>query len=464
MICLLWLAVWQVGLLGELHTHASVWFPAAGLSFAALLVAGRSALLPLSIAAVLITFWAAAFYDIPLSLSEQLIAGLAFATAHLAPYSAGAWIVRRVSQYAPGQLPILILSFVLSALTTTLLATGLGMLALTSTGMMTPDEIAGTWFTYWIGDLAGVVVITPFFLPILRTLYPGSSFSLKAYLYANAHGHKGGILYAKALLNIAIVIVSMLLAATLNTMESAFAIFFLAVSHMWMACTESPLANVISLAFSSFLIAFLVALWSLTDYVMVYQFAIIVIASNVLFALALPKLVADNTELERRVGTDTLTSAASRDALFEHASHVFTRAEAAHRPVSVIIFDVDRFKQINDQHGHQAGDKALQCVCEAAREVLRPADILARFGGDEFVVLLPDTAPSVAGQIGQRLHAHINALTVLPCEMTISAGIASSRPGDTFEDVFERADNALYRAKHNGRNQTQGAATNNVKG
>ncbi|WP_218310611.1 sensor domain-containing diguanylate cyclase [Alteromonas antoniana] len=450
-VCVLWLLVFQIGRLGELEAHASVWFPAAGLTYAALLLAGAAALIPLTVAAIAITFWTTNYYQLDLTMTQNVIAGFAFAFAHLLPYYLGSVVMRFIANRFKGRLPVIILSFLLSALICSVLATIAVMVALSSTGMMPASDIRQTWFPFWIGDLAGVVVMTPVFLSALRYIYPDSRFSLKIYMYSDTARYSSSVGW-KLAVNLALILSSTLLAYGLGTEESAFAIFFLAIAHMWIACTESPFINAISLAMSSFLIAFMVAALGLEEFIMVYQFAIIVIASNALFGVALPKLVADNFELKRRISTDALTSAASREHLHQHADRVFMQAQQYDFPVSLIIIDVDEFKQINDTHGHQAGDDALRQLCLTANQLLRPTDMLARFGGDEFVVLLPDTADEEAAQISERLHSKINQID-LGFALTTSLGVATREQNEGFAEVFRRADSALYRAKKQGRDQ-----------
>lgn len=450
-ICLLWLIIWQVGRLGELETHASVWFPAAGLTYAALLLAGSAALIPLTVAATAITFWAVEYYQLELTTAQTLIAGLAYSFAHLLPYYLGSRAIRFVSKQFKGRLPVVILSFLLSALLCSVIATIAGMIALSSTGMMDSSDIRQTWFPYWIGDLAGLVVMTPVFIAALRYLFPKSDFSLKVYMYPDTAGYTSSVVW-KLVINIVLILSSTLLAFALGTQESAFAIFFLAITHMWIACTESPFINAMSLALSSFLIAFLVAALGLNEFIMVYQFAIIVIASNALFGVALPKLVADNFELKQRISTDSLTAAASREHLYQHADRVFMQARQHDFPVSLIIIDVDEFKQINDTYGHQAGDDALRELCLTANKILRPTDMLARFGGDEFVVLLTDTTAEDAAQISERLHEKIKQLQ-LDFPLTTSFGVATRQHDEEFADLFRRADTALYRSKKLGRDR-----------
>lgn len=119
------------------------------------------------------------------------------------------------------------------------------------------------------------------------------------------------------------------------------------------------------------------------------------------------------------------------------------------------VVDIDHFKRINDRFGHAVGDKALKHVCLIAQQALRPTDMLGRFGGDEFVALLPGNDHAAALVIAERIRAHVHESKLEGAHtITASFGIAAMRDHDTYETIFERADQALYKAKQEGRNRT----------
>lgn len=128
-------------------------------------------------------------------------------------------------------------------------------------------------------------------------------------------------------------------------------------------------------------------------------------------------------------------------------------------PVSLIIFDMDRFKQVNDTYGHQAGDLALQMLASWVKPTLRQPDFFARFGGDEFALILPNTPLAGAVIAAERLRAIVNNSLFLydaqELRVTLSMGVASARTGDSSELLLGRADQALYLAKEKGRNQVR---------
>jgi diguanylate cyclase (GGDEF)-like protein len=156
---------------------------------------------------------------------------------------------------------------------------------------------------------------------------------------------------------------------------------------------------------------------------------------------------------------DLLTGAHNR-RYFETqlaSERAFARRHAV--PLSVVIFDVDHFKIVNDTFGHPAGDGVLRVVATAVHRVLRPEDVLARFGGDEFAVLLRDTEIRNAEIFGERIRRTIEKLPFRPrgrdLHLTVSVGVASWTPSATDDgrDVVPRADKAMYEAKAAGRNR-----------
>ncbi len=156
--------------------------------------------------------------------------------------------------------------------------------------------------------------------------------------------------------------------------------------------------------------------------------------------------------------TDALTGVANRGRLRE-ALHAATQESVRrHTPLSVIILDVDHFKKVNDVHGHAAGDVVLRQVAAVLKGSVRPYDLVARYGGEEFVVLLPGADLPEAAQVGERLRSTV-ATSTHPVAVTISLGVARFDPTiDDDDHVIARADELLYEAKQNGRNQVRVAS------
>lgn len=447
-----WLLVWEVGYLVEYTPHVSVWFPVAGLTFAAFTVIGPSAAPALLVGCVVITFATRGDYDLPLSDLETLQAGLLFGVAHLVPYGTGAAILRLVVRRAGRDITRVVVAFLVIAAIACLLTVALVLPSLVFSNMMPAEDVGDAWLPFWVGDMAGVMALSPLFIGLLVRILPGRLFD-PAELPAGTYGRPSRRFVLVFGLMITLLIASMLLAMVTRQPNSAFAIFFLVIPHMWIACTESPLTNTLAVAFTSFLIAFLVHMFQLMDFVMVYQFAISVIAANTLFGLAVPTLLADNTTLRTVAFTDRLTQVASREQLERQAAIEITRCDAQGRPFALLVFDIDRLKMINDTFGHQAGDAVLRQICDVVRRSLRPADTFGRIGGDEFAVLLPETNEEQAERIGTRIIHSVERDNVggTGYDVSASIGVAERQPGEPYELLFARADAALYQAKLAGR-------------
>ncbi len=452
-LLVLWVLVWQLGKLVEYTEHASVWFPVAGLTFAVLLAGSARALPALFGGCVLVTIWTGHQYRLALGDLELAYAGLLFGCAHIGAYALGARALRALAKRDSGTLPELVVGFLVIAALSALLATASVLWVLVATRMMPMHEVNAAWLPFWIGDMAGVIVLAPFFIAVLGALRPGAMARLGASVQLNHQQATPRFKY-KLLLNLLLLAASMWLAHATRSPNSAFAIFFLVIPYMWIACTESAFFNLLGVALGSFMIALLVHALGLKEFVMVYQFAINVIAANTLFGLALPTLIADNIKLRRVADTDALTQAASRDCFEQRAQLDIIRCRQQHQALALIVFDIDRFKRINDRLGHALGDRALKHVCLIAQQALRPGDLLGRFGGDEFVALLPGNDHAAASLIAERIRVHLHE-SKLDGEHTVTAsfGIADMRDLDTYETIFARADQALYKAKQAGRNQ-----------
>ncbi len=447
-----WLAVWQAGRLVEYTDHASVWFPVSGLTFACFLVIGKRAFLPIMAGAIAITIWQIKHYQIPLNLLQSTWAGFLFGLAHICPYWLGANLIARLSLKENHSAPQLIVTFLVVAGVSAFVVTSLVITSLVLTNQMQLAEVKQTLLPFFIGDMAGVVVLAPLFSGILLRIFPDPNINLNEFTRDNIGSIRS--LTNKMSLNVALIIFTMLLAYLFETRESSFAIFFLAVTHMWIATTESPKFNVVSLAVSSLLIALLVHFFDLMDHVMVYQFAINVIAANALFGIAIPQLKAYNRELENMVSTDSLTQVSSRHYMEKRAENEVSHSHDNGQPLSLVVFDLDDFKLINDQYGHQAGDKALKQVCETAKSALRKHDVIARFGGDEFVLLLPGLGHKETALVVDRIKHAIQDIKIGDTLLSSSFGIAELISNEDFHDLFMRADQALYVAKQSGGNQS----------
>jgi diguanylate cyclase (GGDEF)-like protein len=150
---------------------------------------------------------------------------------------------------------------------------------------------------------------------------------------------------------------------------------------------------------------------------------------------------------------DELTQLPRRRRVFELGRRILLRAERVGQPFSVLYIDADHFKSVNDRFGHDTGDRALQLIAQHIQDSMRPTDVAGRFGGEEFVVLLPCADQHDAARVAERLRKRIEEARQFEVTLTISVGVAQHARGEPIERVIRRADAALLDAKGSGRNR-----------
>jgi diguanylate cyclase len=164
-------------------------------------------------------------------------------------------------------------------------------------------------------------------------------------------------------------------------------------------------------------------------------------------------------DIEEKARHDDLTGLYNRRALMVAMEESKQRAIASGEPLSICVIDLDLFKRYNDEFDHLSGDRVLRTFAQAARDGLRSTDVFGRYGGDEFVQILPHTALDGAILDAQRLRIRIETLDIpfarSMSPLTVSIGVAQYRPGETIVQTFARADGALYKAKQLGRNRVE---------
>ena len=171
------------------------------------------------------------------------------------------------------------------------------------------------------------------------------------------------------------------------------------------------------------------------------------------------KLLQDR--LKALANTDPLTRLSNRRHLFTALNNELERSQRSLSSCSLVMVDVDHFKNVNDTYGHQLGDEVLIAVASQLQECMRIYDLAARFGGEEFALLLPDTDPEQAATIAERVRVIVESMEfegeLKPLQLTISAGVATFPGPDvvTVDDLIRVADHSLYRAKDAGRNRVE---------
>ena len=177
-------------------------------------------------------------------------------------------------------------------------------------------------------------------------------------------------------------------------------------------------------------------------------------------------LQRDLEQVRKEAMTDGLTGLANRKSFDAAISRVTEEANENQTPYTLLMVDIDHFKNFNDNFGHQIGDQVLRLVARTLIEGVKGRDIAARYGGEEFGIILPETTLSAGVSVGNALRKAIATKDVINRSsgeklgrITMSVGVAEYSPGEDVNDLIERADAALYTAKHNGRNQVAAAPT-----
>jgi diguanylate cyclase (GGDEF)-like protein len=198
-----------------------------------------------------------------------------------------------------------------------------------------------------------------------------------------------------------------------------------------------------------------------------YGLPLSMVAAAVLVALGVADRMREQrvalTEAERRAQTDPLTGVLNRRSIVERLEAACARAQARGLPISLLFIDLDHFKEINDTRGHAAGDACLHAIIEPIQAELRQSDVVGRYGGEEFVVILSSADVAAARPIAERIRARVADTRVEgfgePIRLTCSIGVATSDMlGVWGETLIARADDAVYAAKKSGRNRVQVAA------
>jgi diguanylate cyclase (GGDEF)-like protein len=219
---------------------------------------------------------------------------------------------------------------------------------------------------------------------------------------------------------------------------------------------KDPSAFVVAVEDSHLMVISHHLLWQLVDRSHAFSKNLLVVLSE--------RVRSDNEYIASSLGvlrqaqhnalTDGLTGLGNRHWMKDMFEREVTRARTSGQSLCLMMIDVDHFKTFNDQYGHIAGDRVLLAVSEALRGYLRPTDLIARFGGDEFAVLLPGIELGQAQQTAERLRQHVAGLSPpsLSTAITISIGVSANRANDDVATLVTRADSAMYDAKDQGRN------------
>ena len=457
-----WLAVFELARVLEYQPHASLWFPPVAVTVAALMVLGWRGVPAVAVACVLATLLG--FYRGSGTTPDAAVAQYAvfFTLQQLAVWGGLAWLLRRVGRGGPAatSLPRAVTFFILGGAAASLLSACIGSVGLVITGAIDVPTMIEQSIPWAIGDYAGLLALGP--LAIAGVLHlagrlqvtpePGiPRMSEMAAPVGTASSYA-----AKLVLLLGATLAVMLLAAALPDQPAVvFALFVVVVIQLWIVHTHGTLHTLAAIAAFSLLIALATPLLGLGTQALALQFAMINLAANSYFGLAVPGLYADNTRLRRALVRDPVTGALSRAGFLEQVRNDLRLATQRDRSVALLIADMDNLKAINDELGHAAGDAALRAFVARCRRCLHPGQLLGRLGGDEFALYLPRTDPAAAEALVERLRqalANPRESDELPFPLSASFGIAACDPAALDLDaLIQRADAQMYTDKRQRR-------------
>lgn len=459
----LWLLANGAAMALEYSPLASLWFPPTAITFAGFAVFRHRAwpgLILANLAGAAFTFVRLGHEFAP---ERMLLYGLLYALAHCVPY----WLVAQallqsIPRNAAPSLARTVGVFLLGGVVAALIAAVAGVWVSTVAGMADRSDTWPMILPWLIGDVAGLLAFGPLTLLAFRALATRLRIPVPHRLHAFddlPRPPRAPAAYA------------LKLAATLGTACLAlfaigqapqnepllFIVFIAIVLQLWIVHTQGTLESLVSIALFNLCIVGQVYVLGLGEHALTLQFAMITLASASYYGLAVPLLYADNAQLRRLLIHDALTGAYNRHFFVELSQQAIRQSRMREQPASMLMLDLDNLKQINDHHGHAAGDQALAQVAQACRSALSANDLLGRLGGDEFCVLLPGVDHAGAADTAQRLLLAVRASHYpfsADIRPSMSIGISTTvDDADDYESLWMRADSALYVAKRAGRDR-----------
>jgi diguanylate cyclase (GGDEF)-like protein len=458
--------LWQVALLAAVYFAAAraslflaippgyataVW-PPSGIALAATLLLGNRLWPGIWLGAALANY----------TVNSSLALAVAMGTGNALEALAGAALIRHYigvpRRFERGRDVVVFVA--IAALSCTIAAT-VAVFSMAVVGSVSWAEFLPNWWTWWLGDVTGIIIVTP--LILTWRLRRSAPWSRRKMLEAACFGSL-------------LVIVTLLIFSDLTGMFSPFPLTFTILPFMiWAALRFSQRIVTTAIAFvSAFAVHHTVngigafAPWSLNEMLLILLAFIstIVVTGLVLSALRIERARATD-ELERTlIGlreqaiTDPLTGLYNRRYLWEFLRREWIRAKRKDESIAVIMIDLDHFKRVNDAHGHQAGDFVLMAVAGLLRNQIRSSDIVCRYGGEEFALVLPETSLENVRLRAEHIRAAIKRLDLrhqdVPLgRITASLGVALfPHHADDPDSLIRAADEAMYEAKHLGRDRT----------
>ncbi len=453
-----WLVAFGAAAVMEYAQHASLWFPPTAVTFAAVLVMGPRTLPILFLACVFVVLLNGQIFQRELSMSEVMLAGLSFGLTHTAAYGALALVIRAAADRdGPfGSFPR-VNAFLLGGVVAAGVPAVLGSLSLITTRAAEAADITILIAPRWIGDYAGLITLGPLMvIALARAAHhlavptPGG---LRAFVHPETPRQPwrraGGKLLALALLTTGVLAI----AATFPDSESLVFLLFLCLPlQLWIVHSETALASLLGILLFSLLLAAAASLSDLANQALMLQFIVISLAVSSHLGLAVPALYRDNFRMRQLLTHDSLTGALARNFFEDGAREGLQQCELKAEPACLVMIDLDNLKQINDQFGHAAGDRALKSLAEICASQLAPGQLLGRLGGDEFALFLGERTRSDVEALLKNIREALAQESARDPDAAAAAsfGIAEFVPGagpGDYQQLLAEADQAMYRDK-----------------
>lgn len=455
-----WLAVFELAQVLEYQPHASLWFPPVAVTVAALMVLGWRGAPAIAVSSVLATLLG--FYNETSTTLDASVVQYAaiFTLQQLGVWGGLAWLLRRAGRGGPSSssLPRMVTTFIVGGAVASLLSACIGSAGLVFTGTIDLPTMIEQSIPWAIGDYAGLLALGPLAIAgVLRLadhlqIAPEAGVPRMSEMLAPA-GRSSRYL-AKLALLLGTTLGVLLLATALPQQPAVvFGLFMVVVIQLWIVHTHGTLHTLVAIAAFSLLLALATPLLGLGSQALALQFAMISLAANSYFGLAVPGLYADNTRLRHALVLDPVTGALSRAGLMEQVRNDLQVAVQRGRPAVIVIADMDNLKTINDASGHAAGDAALRAFVARCRNRMQPGQLLGRLGGDEFLLYLPHATPEAAIALVEALRRALAE----PLHGDDFNGPLSASFGITvcnrldLDGLLERADAAMYADKRHRR-------------
>ncbi|WP_158091778.1 sensor domain-containing diguanylate cyclase [Idiomarina sp. A28L] len=448
-ICIAWVLLWRVSFVLEYAPFTSIWYPPAGLSFAAIVLYGWRGMVPVIVASYITAFWIDAMYGLDSDLLAWFFNSTSSTLAHVFSYAVGALFLRQfIRMHVIRTLPAIILGFLALGFITSLLASFFGIQVLISAGTLSIFNLYNDWLLRWVGDMVGVLVLTPLFLALLVWKTPMYS----AWLRRLRISTQPAPIYRYAMkvtVNLTLLLCFIVLSWWFENPDVAFGVFFLVIPQMWIAYTENALRAVLSLTIFCVAIALGVALFSLDESAIIYQFAVSVIAITVYYGLAVPLMLSQSQNLQYQTQNDHLTGVANRSYFLDSAEEEFERSYRNEFPVCLLVFDICHFRAINNNYGHMVGDEVLVQVSKCLQTELRQSDIIGRVSSNSFMLLMPalplDSAKRFAEQMLLKL-SYIN-IERLKEPLNVKYSVIEIKPNESVDNAVQRVSESLHQKK-----------------